>query len=145
MMIAVRTATTAAVLSLALQAGPVLAAEPSQRDFDACNQAAQAKVSAPSASPRAGGTSGPLVTSPSGTPDATSGVQAGGQGGKTGPMATGSGRSPGSAGGVREGTGAVSSGSADASAGQLRGISAAAQADPAAQQAYRDCMKQRGF
>jgi hypothetical protein len=144
MMIAVRTATTAAVLSLALQAGPVLAAEPSQRDFDACNQAAQAKVSAPSASPRAG-TTGPMATSPSGTPDATSGVQAGGQGGKTGPMATGSGRTPGSVGGVKEGTGAVSSGSADASAGQLRGISAAAQADPAAQQVYRDCMKQRGF
>jgi hypothetical protein len=110
MMIAVKSVTFIGVLALALQAAPVLAADPTQSDFDACNKVAQAKLGNPSASPQTGGATGPAITSPAGTPDTTSGVQPGGQSAKTGPMITGSGRTPESPGGVREGTGAVSSG-----------------------------------
>src|SRR5262245_10997898 len=86
-------------------AGMAPAAEPTQSDFDACNRAAQA-ASARSAAPSTG--AGPLITTPSGTPDTTGGIRPGGSPGKTGPMITGSGRTPGSPGGVAEGTGAVS-------------------------------------
>ena len=93
---------------------PAAAADPTQADFDACNRMAQAVGGNPSASPGTGGTTGPAITSPSGTPDSTQGVRPGGGAGKTGPMVTGTGREPGSPGGVREGTGAVSR---DSSAG----------------------------
>ena len=145
MMVAPKTAIAAVALTLVLETGPVIAAEPTSSDFDACNRAAQAKVASGSASPQTGGATGPTLTTPAGTPDTTAGVQPGGQGGKTGPMITGSGRSPGSPGGVREGTGAVSSGGEDASSRQLRGISEALKGDAAAREAYRQCMRERGF
>jgi hypothetical protein len=129
---------------------PALAAEPTQSDFDACNRAAQGSVGSPSASPQAGGTTGPSITTPSGTPDTTQGVQPGGTAGKTGPMITGTGRTPGSTGGVSEGTGALSR---DSSAGaptsgsgsQVRGMADEGKNNPAFKTAYQDCMKQRGF
>ena len=151
---------------------PAAAAEPTQADFDACNRMAQAAGSNPAASPRGGGTTGPAITTPSGTPDSTRGVQPGGTGGKTGPMITGTGREPGSPGGVSQGTGAVSrdssaggstassgtstsgaaggtsAGSASAgstSAGEARGMADAGKTNPAYKTAYQDCMKQRGF
>jgi len=116
MNIAVKSVTFGGLLALALQAGPVLAAEPTQSDFDACNKVAQAKMGNPSASPQAARQTGPEITSSAGTPDTTGGVQPGGQGSKTGPMVTGSGRTPGSPGGVSEGTGAVSSGATSSGA-----------------------------
>ena len=125
------------------------AAQPTQADFDACNRAAQTAISSPSASPQAGGATGPSVTSPAGTPDSTAGVQAGGGAAKTGPMITGSGREPGAAGGVREGTGAVSKdgsvGAAGTSAGQVSGMADRGMSDTAYKTAYQDCMKKRGF
>jgi len=126
------------------------AAEPTQADFDACNRMAQAGGSSPSASPQAGGATGPSITTPGGTPDSTGGVQPGGATGKTGPMITGSGREPGSTGGVGGGTGAVAKDSTDgtpagASNAQVRGMSDQGAKDPAFKTAYQECMKRRGF
>jgi hypothetical protein len=129
---------------------PAVAADPTQSDYDACNRAAQMAGGNPSASPQAGGTTGPSITTPSGTPDTTQGVQPGGTAGKTGPMITGTGRTPGSTGGVSEGTGAVSrdssaGASTSGSAGQVRGMADEGKNNPAFKTAYQDCMKQRGF
>ena len=129
---------------------PALAADPTQADFDACNRAAQASGSNPSASPGTAGTTGPSITSSSGTPDSTQGVQPGGTGGKTGPMITGTGRTPGSPGGVSEGTGAVArdsgaGASSGASGSQARGMADDGKNNPAYKTAYDNCMKQRGF
>ena len=143
-------------LTVALIAGSLAvttlasAAEPTQADFDVCNRMAQAAGPSPSASPQAGGATGPSITTPSGTPDSTGGVQQGGGTGKTGPMITGSGRDPSSTGGVREGTGAVtkdSTGGAPAGAASdpLRGMAEQGMKDPAYKTVYQDCMKQRGF
>src|SRR5262245_15526891 len=101
--------TVALISATSLAPTLALAAQPSQADFDACNRMARVAVSSPSASPQTGGATGPSITSPSGTPDSTAGVQPGGGTAKTGPMITGSGREPGTTGGVREGTGAVTS------------------------------------
>jgi len=145
------------LLTVALVAGSLLAvaalasaAQPAQADFDACNRAAQAAGPSPSASPQAGGATGPSITTPGGTPDTTSGVQQGGGGSKTGPMITGSGREPGSPGAVGAGTGAVTKDStggtaAGASNGQLTGMADQGTKDPAYKTAYQDCMKRRGF
>lgn len=126
------------------------AAEPTQSDFDACNRAAQASAGSPSASPKPSGATGPSITTPSGTPDTTQGVQAGGTGGKTGPMITGTGRTPGSVGGVSEGTGALARDSAAGAPtggadGQVRGMADDGKTNPAFKTAYQECMKQRGF
>jgi len=121
------------------------AAQPTQADFDACNATARAAGANPSASPQTGGATGPSVTTPSGTPDSTSGVRQGGGAGKTGPMITGSGRQPGSTGGVREGTGAVTSDATGTRSDQLSGMSEQGLNDPAYKSAYQDCMKRRGF
>jgi hypothetical protein len=145
------------LLTLAVVAGSVFAlaalasaAEPTQADFDACNQAAQAGGSSPSASPQAGGATGPSITTPGGTPDSTAGVQPGGAKDKTGPMITGSGREPGSTGGVGGGTGAVAKDStggtpAGPANAQLRGMADQGAKDPAFKTAYQECMKRRGF
>ena len=145
------------LLTVAVVAGSVFAvsalasaAEPTQADFDACNGVAQAGGSNPSASPQAGGVTGPSITTPGGTPDSTAGVQPGGAKDKTGPMITGSGREPGSTGGVGGGTGAVAKDStegtpAGASNAQLRGMSDQGAKDPAFKTAYQECMKRRGF
>ena len=125
-------------------AGPAFAAGPTQSDFDACNRAAQA-AAAPSAAPSTGAT-GPSITTPSGTPDSSAGVQPGGTSGKTGPMITGSARTPGTPGGVAEGTGAL--GKNDTSGPgttTVPGMSSEGQSDPAFKAAFLDCMKQRGF
>jgi hypothetical protein len=119
-------------------ASTTLAAEPTQGDFDACNRAAQA-ASSPSAAPSTGAT-GPSITTPSGTPDTTGGVQPGGTTTKTGPMITGTGRTPASPGGVAEGTGALSKDDAP-----TRGMSPEGMKDPAFKATFQECMKQRGF
>ena len=146
--------TVALISATSLAPTLALAAQPSQADFDACNRMARVAVSSPSASPQTGGATGPTITSPSGTPDSTAGVQPGGGTAKTGPMITGSGREPGTTGGVREGTGAVTSGTtgagstagtSGASAPRLTGMSDRGMSDPAYQAAYQDCMKKRGF
>jgi len=138
--------TVAVIVSSLAVAALASAAQPTQADFDACNRAAHAVGSNPSASPQAGGATGPSITTPSATPDSTSGVQQGGGGGKTGPMITGSGRESGSPGGVREGTGAVAKESmAGTPSDQLPGMSAQRTKDPAYKTAYQDCMKRRGF
>jgi hypothetical protein len=145
------------LLTVAVVAGSMFAvaalasaAEPTQADFDACNLLAQAGGSNPSASPQAGGATGPSITTPAGTPDSTGGVQPGGAQGKTGPMVTGSGREPGSTGGVGGGTGAVAKDSTDgtpagAAIAQLRGMSEQGAKDLAFKTAYQECMKLRGF
>ena len=145
------------LLTVAVVAGSVFAvsalasaAEPTQADFDACNGVAQAGGSNPSASPQAGGATGPSITTPGGTPDSTAGVQPGGAKDKTGPMITGSGREPGSTGGVGGGTGAVAKDSTDgtpagASNAQVRGMSDQGAKDPAFKTAFQECMKRRGF
>src|SRR2546423_6837439 len=80
------------LLTVAVVAGSVFAvaalasaAEPTQADFDACNGVAQAGGSNPSASPQAGGATGPSITTPSGTPDSHPGGPPGGAQDKTGP------------------------------------------------------------
>ena len=119
-------------------AGVSPAAEPAQGDFDACNRSAQAATSS-SASPSSKAT-GPEITTPSGTPDSTGGVQQGGAANKTGPMITGSARTPGSPGGVGAGTGAVAK---DDTA--VRGMSPEGMKDPTFKAAFQSCMRQRGF
>jgi hypothetical protein len=96
---------------------------PSQADFDACNKQAEAQVGAPSAAARP--RTGPMITGP-GTP------------------ATGSPGSPDAAGGGKDMriTGSDVPGAREAG---LSGMAAAGQSDAAYQQAYRDCMKSRGF
>ena len=91
------------------------AADPTQTDFDACNRMAQSKVSA-SASPQ---------TSASAT------TQSGSSTGSTQQAAP----SPQSA----------PQASVANQADQLRGIADASKDDPAYQQAYRECLKGRGF
>jgi hypothetical protein len=113
------------------------AAEPTQADFDACNREAQTKVGrghSPSASgatdqSRSGATAGAGHT----TTSPAQGVTSGGTSGS--PGATESSReSPSGA------TGAVAG-----VAKSVRGISSAGQDNLAYVQAYRECMKSRGF
>ncbi len=91
------------------------AADPTQADFDACNRIAQSKAS-PSASPQ---------SSTSTTTENRSGT---GSAQQAAP-------SPQPAAEARVAN----------QADQLRGIADASKDDPAYQQAYRDCMKGRGF
>jgi hypothetical protein len=140
--------TLAVIVSSLAVAVLASAAPPTQADFDACNSAARAAGASTSASPQAGGATGPSITTPSGTPDSTSGVQRGGGAGKTGPMITGSGRESGSTGGVGAGTGAVakdSSAAPSVPSDQLRGITEQGMKDPVYKTAYQECMKRRGF
>lgn len=105
--------------------GAAFAADPTQADFDICNQQAQAATTtgaatpgaqAPSASP---GTDKPDTQAPSASPSTDKpSVQA--------PSA-----SPGT--------------EKPAGEQQLRGMAAAGETNPAYKIAYRDCMKQRGF
>lgn len=108
--------TVSVLVATALLAGAsvALAAEPTQKDFDACNRIAQSKLS-PSASPKSPADtavrSRPTTDSPQAAP------------------------SPKPAGEARVAN----------QADQLRGIADASKDDPTYQQAYRDCMKNRGF
>jgi hypothetical protein len=108
--------TVAAIIGIS---GPVLAADPAQSDFDACNREAQSAN--PSASVAAG-TSGSTSTG----------------GGSSSPGSIGS--SP--SGSMGAGSSATAPTGSDSS---LRGIAAAGMNDPAYQQAYRDCLTRRGF
>jgi hypothetical protein len=99
-----------------------------QADVDACNaQAKTGTMSAPSASPSTtpGATSGGATT-----PNASGGVS-----GSVGAAGTASGTTSGAMSGS-------ASGGADA---QLKGMASVGQSDEAYAQAYRDCMKGRGF
>jgi hypothetical protein len=92
-----------------------LAAEPTRADFDACNRMAQSKLSNPSASPQTQPQTGAKIPSSAAAPQAAP--------------------SPQTAGEAR----------VENQANQLRGIADASKDDPTYQQAYRDCMKRRGF
>jgi hypothetical protein len=113
--IAFTAATTVLMLSSIGQAQT-----PNQADFDTCNREAQTRTTSPAASP--GGTSGTTAVTP--TPPPTSSPS----GGSTSPSSS----SPSTGSPASEGSG-------------LTGISPAGQSDPAYQQAYRDCLKRRGF
>jgi hypothetical protein len=140
---------------------------PSQADFDACNKQAEAQAGSPSAAakPR----TGPMITG-SGTPE--TGAQGGPAPSTPGTSAVGS-TTPGAAGESSQNTGGAqvvrpaTEGSQATSSGNvanrtsdiritgsdtpgareagLTGMSPSAQNDAAYQQAYRDCMKSRGF
>ena len=130
---------------------------PGQADFDACNKQAEAQAGSPSAAARP--RTGPMITGPA-TPE--TGAQGGP--GTTTPGAAGErAQSAGGAQPVRPATesnqAASSSGNAASGSKDVRitgsdvpgareaGLSgmAAGQSDVAYQQAYRDCMKSRGF
>ena len=97
-------------------ASAAMAAGPTQADFDACNRMAQSKASAsPSASPQ-----NPADTAARSRP--TTGA----------PQAAPSPKP-------------ASEARVENQADQLRGIADASKNDPAYQQAYRECMKGRGF
>jgi len=110
-----RISVLAAIAFIAGTATVALAADPMQADFDACNQMAQSKLSTPSASPQ---------SPPQG--DAKSAPSAGA------PQAAPSPQTADEAKVANQ-------------ANQLRGIADASKDDPTYQQAYRDCMKGRGF
>jgi hypothetical protein len=95
-------------------------ADPTQVDFDACNREAQTKVGAGHAPSSSGGT-GHTTTSPS-------------QGVTSGGATETSKESPSGAAGSVAGT-----------SKSVRGMSSAGQNNPAYQEAYRECMKSRGF
>jgi len=115
---------------------------PGQADFDACNKQAGAQAGTPSAAARP--RTGPMITGPA-TPET------GAQGSPAAPssgapatessQATSPGNAPGGANDVRI-TGSDVPGAREAG---LSGMAAAGQSDVAYQQAYRDCMKSRGF
>ena len=132
---------------------------PSQADFDACNEQAKAQAGSPSAGARP--RTGPMITGPV-TPEA--GTQ--GAPGPSSPSASGaaenraqsaaeaqSAKAPAESGQPTSGAGA--GGSKDvripgsdipgAREAGLSGMAAAGHNDVAYQQAYRDCMKSRGF
>ena len=96
-----------------------LAATPTQADFDACNQMAQSKIGNPSASPQ---------TSPQTGAAKSSGAVTGSAGTQAAPSQE-----------------TADKARVENQADQLRGISETSKNDPAYQQAYRDCLKSRGF
>jgi hypothetical protein len=113
-----RVTISAALLATAcLAAGPTIAAaaQPTQSDFDACNQMAQSKLATPSASPHtqqpSDGKSGSSTGEPQAAPSQETASQA----------------------------------QVANQANQLQGIEEASKNDPAYQQAYRQCMNDRGF
>lgn len=89
--------------------GAAHAAEPTQADFDACNQMAKPRTSSPSASPQTQSPGRSSAPTPPAAPSSPERPRVEGQ------------PSP------------------------LRGIAEESKYDLAYQQAYRDCMKQRGF
>ena len=142
---------------------------PGQTDFDACNKQAEAQAATPSAAARP--RTGPMITGPAATPGAgaqgapTPSSSSGPSSGTTTPGAAGErSQSVGGAQPVRPATdsdratsssGNAASGSKDmritgsdvpgAREAALSGMAPAGQSDVAYQQAYRDCMKSRGF
>jgi hypothetical protein len=122
---------TAALLAFS---GAAQAASPTQADFDACNTQAQAMASSPAASPGSGGQTG---TMGSDSPKPGAGSMSGGTSVGGGASGTGS-----ASGGVSASPSTSAGSDSDA---QLQGISSAHAGDAAYKQAYRDCMKGRGF
>ena len=112
---------------------------PTQSDFDACNREAQlirGGSASPATSPQTGSSVGSSRTLPSSI--------------ATGPTGTLPPGGAGSAAGATGGTGALSGGSTLSGGSVTRdarvpGMSAPVEADPALQQAYRDCLRRRGF
>jgi hypothetical protein len=130
---------TIAVLGVAgILVAPAAGAAQTQADFDTCNEQAKVMAATPSASPSASG--GSTMTSP-GNPDANRQPNATGR-------ISGSAGSPGTGAGTT-GIGATAAGGAGGPAYgsevQLRGMASAGAGDDAYRQAYRDCMKARGF
>jgi hypothetical protein len=114
-------------LATVLVWAPAYSAAQTQADFDACNAQAKTRtMSTPSASPSTtpGATSGGATM-----PNASGGVSA----------SVGAGTGSGTSSGTMSGSAA---GGADA---QLQGMASVGQSDDAYAQAYRDCMKGRGF
>jgi hypothetical protein len=154
-----------AVAGVLAFASASLAATPTQADFDACNKEAQARGSSPAASPGtsgspadtkgagesvSGGTFGSTSGSTADTKGAGESVSAGTSGSTSGSTAgtKGAGESSVSGGTSGSTSGPSVSGGASTSTGAdatLRGMAGSGQSDPAYQQAYRDCMKRRGF
>ncbi len=126
---------------------------PGQADFDACNKQAEAQAGTPSAAARQ--RTGPMITGPATpetgaqggpAPSSSSGPTAGTTTGAAGERAQSAGgaqpvRPAGGSKDVRI-TGSDVPGAREAG---LSGMAAAGQSDVAYQQAYRDCMKSRGF
>ena len=150
------------------------AAGPTQADFDVCNREAHAQAASPSAAPATGGdtaklgspvspsaapaTRTPMNPSPVPTPGADAGIKPGTPVSPSTAPATETPATPGPA--PSTGSGARSSAAAPQAApspqtagearvanqaDQLRGIADTSKGDPTYQQAYRDCMKRRGF
>jgi hypothetical protein len=125
--------TTALLAAAALLAAGAVAHAQTQNDFDQCHREAQAAAGNPSALPGLS-VGGSVMTSP-GSSEANRQPNA-------------SGRISGSAGSPGTNAGAISSGGAgtrkdsSVTAGTLGD---AGKDDPAYQQAYRDCLKRRGF
>lgn len=145
---------------------PTQGAAQTQADFDACNQQASATTSSPSASPHT--VPGGSMTSPgtgadstrqpgadshvgSGTGSSGSGAMTipGGASGGTGPYGSGttSGGMHGSTNPSGSGTSSssMSGASGPATDQQLQGMAAAGLSNEMYKQAYRDCMRSRGF
>jgi hypothetical protein len=159
-----RVTTLLAVAGLLAWAPAVFAAAPTQADFDACNREAQARQSTPSASPSTGGspsggslsstggisTGGSTMMSP-GSADANrqpnaSGAISGSAGSPgTGSGTVGGGLSGGSTTSGATGMGVSGSTSAAADVRLQQGMAAAGASNEVYAQAYRDCMKRRGF
>ena len=163
-----RTMATALVAASSVVAlyGPALAQtgrSPSQSDFDACNREAQV-VRGGSASPNTSvgstppGTTGSMTDGglrTSGSPatgNPGAGVGTGTLGGAVSSGSASGSTGVGSAAGSTGGTGSLSGGSTLSGGSSsptgdvgLRGIASAGGADPAYQQAYRDCLRRRGL
>jgi hypothetical protein len=140
----------ATALDGAALAQPGTGRSPSQSDFDLCNREAQVTrgSSSPSASP--GVTASPGITTSPGA-STSSGGGASVSGSATGSVSGGAASGTTGAAGATGGTGSLSGGSTLSSGPsatgdtQLRGLSSSAGSDPVVQQAYRDCMRRRGF
>jgi hypothetical protein len=118
------------------------AAQPTQADFDACNRSAQSNVSSPSASPQIQSKTDAQTHSSASGPQAAPSPESAGQArGQSDPKSHTSAAGPQAAPSPEPAGEARVSNQAD----PLRGIADASKDDKAYQQAYRDCMKTRGF
>jgi hypothetical protein len=141
------------------------AAGPTQADFDVCNREAHARAASPSAAPAMKPGGGPV--SPSAAPEVKTPVTPATPGGEAvvtpgtpvNPSAAPAMKSPATPGpatrpGAQSSAAAPQAAPSPQTAGearvanqadQLRGIADTSKDDPTYQQAYRDCMKGRGF
>jgi hypothetical protein len=126
---------TAFVASVSVAA----AAQPTQADFDACNQTAKSKLSSPSASPQIQAKTDAQTQSsgPQAAPSPETAREARAESDPKGHTSAGPQAAP-----SQEPAGEARVGN---QADPLRGIADASKDDQTYQQAYRDCMKGRGF